>query len=419
MTISIEWQRRSQQTIRRRRIVRIFCIAVALFLWGLLAPTFLLSRVYLGQPSSFPLSDWTVYYAGAKLALAGRFPLLFDAARFTAYQQHLVAPLGLAALPFAPWLYPPIWLLVLLPFASLPFAWSCAVFEGLSLAGAAGAFGWQRGRIAWRRVLALVAAPAACATAFTGQNAFLSVALLAGGMRLVGRQPVLAGVLFGLLAYKPQLGLMIPFALVALRAWRALLCAALTVVLFCAASLLAFGLAPWRLWLDLALHPGAHFVAAWLRYGFLAGGFSADVCARLAGAPPAVADALQAAVALAAGGAVYYACRRPYSDRLRLAALFAATSLASPHLQTYDLLLVAAAAIIAYEEFCPRGLSLGELAILGSAWILPEVRPWFTPLGFVAPFVMGALLLLVLRRGAAPAGGGRLLPDPAGARGAR
>ena len=55
-----------------------------------------------------------------------------------------------------------------------------------------------------------------------GQNTFLSLALFYGGMRLVDRAPAIAGILLGLLAYKPQLFLLIPVALLAARRWRVL-----------------------------------------------------------------------------------------------------------------------------------------------------------------------------------------------------
>ncbi len=41
-----------------------------------------------------------------------------------------------------------------------------------------------------------------------------------GACRLLGRRPVLAGVLFGLAAVKPQLGLLVPVALISARQWR-------------------------------------------------------------------------------------------------------------------------------------------------------------------------------------------------------
>lgn len=93
--------------------------------------------------------------------------------------------------------------------------------------------------------LAALAFPAAFWNAGCGQNGFLSAALIAGGLAALERRPVLAGVLFGLMTYKPHLGLMIPLALMAGGCWRALWAAALTALGVAAASLLAFGPEAW------------------------------------------------------------------------------------------------------------------------------------------------------------------------------
>src|SRR6185437_7428179 len=70
---------------------------------------------------------------------------------------------------------------------------------------------------------------------------------LAAGLRRVPgrlhqsrRRPVLSGILFGLLAYKPQFGLLIPVALLMAGQWRAISAAALTVIALMAVTTLAF-----------------------------------------------------------------------------------------------------------------------------------------------------------------------------------
>ena len=50
---------------------------------------------------------------------------------------------------------------------------------------------------------------------------YLDGGLFGGGLSLLERRPLLAGGLLGLMIYKPQLGLLIPVALLAGRHWRA------------------------------------------------------------------------------------------------------------------------------------------------------------------------------------------------------
>ena len=64
-----------------------------------------------------------------------------------------------------------------------------------------------------------LAFPAVFLNAAHGQNGFLSAALLGGGLLIMDRRPLLAGVCFGAMAFKPHLALAIPFALIFARRW--------------------------------------------------------------------------------------------------------------------------------------------------------------------------------------------------------
>ena len=62
-----------------------------------------------------------------------------------------------------------------------------------------------------------LAFPATFINLFHGQNGFLNAALLGAALLALDRRPVVAGILFGLLSYKPHLGLLVPLALLAGR----------------------------------------------------------------------------------------------------------------------------------------------------------------------------------------------------------
>ncbi len=69
-----------------------------------------------------------------------------------------------------------------------------------------------------------------------GQNGFLTASLLGGALLLLDRRPLVAGVLIGLLAYKPQFGVMIPLVLLATARWRVIGAAIATVLAACAVT---------------------------------------------------------------------------------------------------------------------------------------------------------------------------------------
>jgi alpha-1,2-mannosyltransferase len=74
-----------------------------------------------------------------------------------------------------------------------------------------------------------------------GQNGFLTAALLGGALQLLDRRPWLAGMLIGLLTYKPQFGVLIPIALLAGGRWRSIGAAVATVAALLALSFATLG----------------------------------------------------------------------------------------------------------------------------------------------------------------------------------
>src|SRR5712691_3634446 len=141
-----------------------------------------------------------------------------------------------ASYPFA---YPPSFLLLLWPLGQLPGALACAVLILVSLP----LYLWATVGGKWwsPALLAGLAAPTTAIAIVSGQSGFLAAALLAGGIRLAAANPAAGGVLLGLLSYKPQLGLLVPVALVAARLWRTLAIAGLTALFLVAATSLLFG----------------------------------------------------------------------------------------------------------------------------------------------------------------------------------
>src|SRR4051812_22416570 len=113
---------------------------------------------------------------------------IYDHFALADYQQRLDPALDGGGFPYP---YPPTFLLALIPLGmmALPVAYVCWI---------AGTFGLHvlasLGR-AWRSVagLALLAAPTTLVNAITGQNGFLSAALLIGGLRLLASHPITAG----------------------------------------------------------------------------------------------------------------------------------------------------------------------------------------------------------------------------------
>src|SRR2546423_830812 len=186
-------------------------------------------------------------------------------------------------------------------------------------------------------LLLALATPAVFVNTYCGQNGVWTAAFLGGGLCLLQRRPVIAGVLFGLQAYKPHLALMIPVALLAGRQWRAIAAATVTFALLLLASIALAGWDGWRAFLDVA--PLLRKVtledadAAWHR------NVSVFMAASRLGLGLSVAYATQIAAALLAAALVAFAWFKDVPAAVRNAAVLIGVLLATPYLQDYDLVL--------------------------------------------------------------------------------
>ena len=345
--------------------------------------------------------DFMVFWTAGVLVEQGHLMELFDAARFHALQEGLFA----SDLPVKPriWAHPPPMLLLTPPLAQFPYAWALAGWSVLFLTAyllAAGRF-------------VLLAAPATFANLVSGQTGFLVAALHFGALRQVSQRPVLAGVLFGLVIVKPHLGVLIPVALLAARAYSAFTSAALTVLGLALLSGLVFGWEVWRLWFTEALSHQASVIHIDKNSNIL---LSIWQGARHFGLPDSAAWTVQALSSLAAATATWWAfsrLRRGLIDQMAaFSILMLATAMATPYIFNYDWALVSPAALYALTQWrrkawTQKGMrltDLGECLVWLVIWLLPAM--WMLPFPAL-PTAAGVALpagLALLVRGAIQAG---------------
>ena len=195
-----------------------------------------------GQPIG---TDFSNVYAAGSLTWQGRsadayVPALQHAAEKAVFDGREV--------PFYGWHYPPFFFAVAVLVAAAPYGWGLAAWLAASFAAYLAAIR----AILPRRETVLVAAafPAVFVNVGHGQNGFLTAALLGGALHWLDRRPWLAGVLIGLLAYKPQFGVLIPIALLAGGRWRSIGAAATTVAALATISFALLGSGVWQAFAD-------------------------------------------------------------------------------------------------------------------------------------------------------------------------
>jgi hypothetical protein len=339
--------------------------------------------------------DFVNYWAGARAAAGGHAAMAYRPQAFDAFQKALTGPDAQPKL----YSYPPPAMLLALPLAAAPYL---PAFLLWTVAGAVVAASLLASRFGWGWALvAAMAAPAFQFDAAVGQNGAFSAGLLAGGVLLLPKRPILAGVLFGLLCYKPQLGLMIPVALLAGRCWRALFAAAATVLIAVAASTALFGVDAWLGFLHgLPLHR-ALLEQDRLMWRYVPTVF---VAVRWLGGASGLAYAVQALSALAAAAVVFAVWRGEAAMRLKGVTLLVAVFLATPYAWGYDLVMLTPAACWYWEEAEAEGWRPWERLALAAMIAAPALAaPMVTRTHLhLGPVVLWWTLALAARRALPP-----------------
>lgn len=346
------------------------------------------------DPQGNPLGcDYIVFWSASQLALHGHAA--------DAYDPDLLFAVEKAALPLvdfkaqSTWQYPPGYLLLVLPLALVPYFWSLFLYLVASIAVYAAVV--RRILPRPETVLVVLAIPAVFINAGGGQNGCVTATLVSGALLLLPTRPALAGLLIGVLTVKPQLGLLLPLALLCGRHWRAFAFACVGALAWQGASLWLFGLDTLHAFLT-----RLPVVAGWLADGLMPMKKMPTVYAflRLLGAPAGAAYAAHGAVALAAAAAVARVWWARVDYGLRCAALVSGTLLVSPYLYDYDLVWLAPALMWFAGYGLRHGFKPGEREVMAAAWLLPGVVAVLYGLLQVqlAVFVLLALFGLILRR---------------------
>ena len=340
---------------------RVRLVAVALLLASAAGFLFLVLTAHgvidrQGRPLG---TDFSNVYAAGTYVDQGNAAAPFDPVQQFAREQQIFG----ADTQFYGWHYPPFFLFVAGALALLPYGLALAVWQagslGLYLVTLRAILAPSLpmlGRGEW--LLLALAFPAVLINIGHGQNGFLTAALLGGALVVLDRRPIVAGILFGLLVYKPQYGLLLPVVLAASGRWRCFAAAAVTVAILAIATTLSFGISAWHAFAvfseftrTVVLEQGN---TGWHKIQ------SVFSWARMWGAPIPLAYALQGIATVAVGLALALLWRSAASFPLKAAALCLAAILATPYSFDYDMTVLAPAIAFFAVDGLQRGFTRGK-----------------------------------------------------------
>ena len=327
-------------------------------------------------------TDFSNVYAAGTLTWQGR-----PAEAYVPALQHAAetAVFGGREVPFYGWHYPPFFFAVAVLVAAVPYGWGLSIWLAAILASYLAAM-----RAILPRPETLLIA-AAFVNIGHGQNGFLTAALLGGSLHLLERRPWLAGVLIGCLAYKPQFGVLIPFAMLAGGRWSTIGAAIATVAALIALSFVMLGGSVWHAFADsmnftqtVVLEQGG---TGWEKIQSV---FSA---VRMWGAGVQTAYAVQFALALMLAASLAWLWHGDAAFELKASALATASLLATPYVLDYDLVVLAVAIVFFVRHGLSRGFRDYEISLLAAAWIVPLLS---REVAGVSGIPLGLLVMLVL-----------------------
>ena len=343
--------------------------------------------------TAMALRDFTALWAAGRAAAEHAFPVLSDPARFTAYLRDLFG----TGMPAQIWPYPPPILLLARPLSMLSLPVSYVVYTvagGAALAASLGRENFSPAMIA-----AILLSPAMTANALVGQNGAIVAALLTGGLLLLDRRPILAGLLLGLLCAKPQFALLVPIFLLAGRYHRTLLASCVSAVSLALFSLTAFGYEPWVEFFTRNTGTLTDYVGvSWQAQPAQTLFSSIFMAARSLGAGVTAAYLIQGAGTCLCAYTVW----RLWSEReappsRRVAATIPLVLLAAPWVHTYDMPALAVS-IVLLSTNAPSAQAGGRRALLGFAWLWPGLSALTIASPMISVLTVAAVAGVALRR---------------------
>lgn len=332
-------------------------------------------------------SDFVNVWAAGRLVLQGQAAAAYD---WTLHRDVEVAALGHDFNGYYGWHYPPTFLFVAAALAGLPYLvasllWLAATLPAY-LAAVRTIMGERLG------ILLGCAFPAAMWNMSVGQNGFVTAALIGFMLANLTRRPVVAGVLLGLLTYKPQFGLLFPIVLAFDGRWRVIAAAAVTAAVAATASLLAFGIEAWRAFFSwLPVTSAAIMGDGRAGLNKLQSLFG---LVRWLGGSVTTAWIAQGLLIAGAMGALMLLLRcRNIPDEVKLAGLAVGALLATPYLYIYDFPVLMIALAFLLRLGLREGFLSYELSAMVAASGLVLAFPLFPmPTGFAAAVVGAAMV---------------------------
>lgn len=299
--------------------------------------------------------DFGYMWLSGKLASSGHVASIFDNAAFWAAQAALFGPDSRIHY----FVYPPTFLLFTYPLGLMPYSPAFVIWMFTTLLLYLAAI-----YMIMPRPAAIVAALAPYTVAFNiflGHNGFLTAGAMGLSLALMERRPWLSGIFLGILSYKPQFGLLFPFALLASHNWRALASATAATGILAMTAAVAFGYQGWSSFINSLVDrdPGLSEVPGYSVplvsiFGFL----------RSSGVPEGMVWTVHFTLVAIVVTIICTVWARPFPHALKAAALSIGATIVTPYVLGYDLCVLSIGVAFLVKDGLSRGFLYKERAAI-------------------------------------------------------
>jgi alpha-1,2-mannosyltransferase len=373
----------------------LLCICLVLYIYEIKSSW--IPNLWGESPVSYKINkhigtEFRMFWTSSYMVLHGELSDIYDISKFEAVEKGLTGTDKGHV-----WLYPPSFLFIVWPLSLLPFLASLGVW----LAATLSCYLLILRRICPQPYIMLwmVLFPGIMSNFLVGHNGFVTGTLLGGGLLFLNRSPILAGILLAGFFYKPQLGILIPLALLAGRRWKVLGITAVSSVVIGIASALIFG--P-DIWLEFLrnLPLAARLTDSpfyWARMPTI------YAAVRAAGNGAMIAWTLQGIMMIGVMSGVYWVWSGRASAASRASILVLGILLFTRYAFIYDYAILAIPLAWLWQEGQTTGWLPLEKPLLLYGWFMPAVSSLMLtsvhwPLSLLMLPMTIALFILVLRR---------------------
>lgn len=355
------------------------------------------SQINSEEKESSPIGiDYMVLYTAGQTALEGNAENIYDV---PAQQAIIEDMLGTEMPKDVQWFYPPTFLLAIVSlFSALPFYLSLVLWLMCTLAMAV--FSSYMLVPKYKNLAFLTLGfPAVMYNFRWGQNSFLSTSLLGLGIAFMQSNPVLAGLMFGLMTYKPQLACF-PFLILLLtKEWKVLRWSVFFSLLTVLISIILFGKNVWFAFLYHFFNKtSALLTTIWIKTAGIQPTLYTTL--RLFGINGLLLKLLIALTGILVTILIMIIWKRTNRLSLRGSAMILGIFAFMPYFIQYDLMLLSIPFVLLVYDFMENGCQKYEVVVLASLWLMPLINMIIVNLTYVqiSPLITMCVLVLVLLR---------------------